>query len=51
MRFFLFNKKNKLIFLALIAYAAKDRKEDTMHIALSISTCKAKSSFIYINKI
>lgn len=44
MRFFLLDRRNKLIFLALIKYIIEDIKKSTIYITLSINNYKVKNS-------
>lgn len=49
--FNLLNRRNKLIFLALIKYAAKGIGKSTVYIDLSISIYKIKSLYTNISQI
>lgn len=51
MSFTLLNKKNELMISMLIEYITKGIEKSILYIALSISTCKAKSLCTNISKI
>lgn len=49
--FILLSKRNELIILALIRYIIENIRKNTIHIALSIKTYKARSLYINISGI